>query len=507
MNNYDYIIIGAGHNGLVAAGYLAKKGKKVLVLERRDVVGGQVVTESFGDGFTVDSLHASGMLRPDIVKDLGLDTSGKSTRSNRPPFISLQTDGKHLVLDSDPVKAAESIKRFSEKDAANWKSFLDFMDKASHFVHAAYETIMPRLPKNFSLAEGYGLAELGLDLRLMGGKDMMRIIRGIPMTAEEFVDEWFESDAVKAAVASLGIHGFTLGPMGAGTGYTLMHNWANRGGLSHVSVEGGIGKITEALAGAVKSFGGEIRLNAEVASIKIESQIAKGVVLKNGDEISANVVISAADPKHTLLTLVGARELPPEFVWNVQSIKMRGSVAKVHLLVDDNNAVMGATHTSPLPATFVVAPSIRYLEKAYDAAKYHRISEKPYLEVITSGNVVSIHFQFAPYKLKNGSWSTENNTVEKIAVDTLAEYFPNLKSSIKNTKTLTPKDLEDLYGLTEGDLNHGQLMLDQFMFMRPLPGWSNHKTPIDNLYLCGSGVHGGGGVSGAAGRNVVKLLR
>jgi phytoene dehydrogenase-like protein len=497
--NLNYIIIGAGHNGLVAAAYLAKKGKKVLVLERRDIVGGQVVTENFGDGFTVDSLHAGGTLRPDIIKDLGLDTSGKNTRATRPPFISLQADGNHLVLDANPVKAAESIKHYSEKDAANWIPFLDFMKQVAIFIGAANETIMPRLPKNFSLTEGLGLAELGLDLRLMGGVDMMRFIRGIPMTAEEFVDEWFESDVVKAAIASLGVHGFTLGPMGAGTGYTLMHNWANRGGLSHVSVEGGVGKITEALANVVKSFGGEIRLNAEVKSIQVDTFTCKGVVLKNGEEISAKNIISAADPKHTFLTLVGAVNLPPEFVWNVQSIKMRGSVAKVHLLTDGNHGIPDGT--------VALAPSIKYLEKAYDAAKYHSVSEKPYLEVTTSGNVVSIHFQYAPYKLKDSSWNIEGSKVEKLAIDTLVEYFPNLKSSILNTKTITPKDLEETYGLTEGDLNHGQLMLDQFMFMRPIPGWSNHKTPIDNLYLCGSGVHGGGGVSGAAGRNVVKILK
>jgi phytoene dehydrogenase-like protein len=503
--DYDYIIIGAGHNGLVAAAYLAKQGKKVLVLERRDIVGGQVVTEFFGDGFTVDSLHAGGTLRPDIIKDLKLGLDGTS----RPPFISLQADGNHLVLDPDPVKAAESIKRFSEKDAANWKPFLDFMDKASRFIHLANETIMPRLPKNFSLAEGYGLAELGLDLRLMGGKDMMRIIRGIPMTADEFVDEWFESDVVKAAVASLGIHGFTLGVMGAGTGYTLMHNWANRGGLSltppplpkgeRQGVRGGIGQITEALASAVKSFGGEIRTNAEVKSIQVDTFTCKGVVLANGEEIAAKNIISAADPKHTFLTLVGAVNLPPEFVWNVQSIKMRGSVAKVHLLTDGKHGIPDAT--------VALAPSIKYLEKAYDAAKYHGISEKPYLEVTTSGNVVSMHFQFAAYKLKDSDWKVESSKVEKLAIDTLSAYFPNLKSSIKEAKTLTPKDLEDTYGLTEGDLNHGQIMLDQFMFMRPIPGWSNHKTPIDNLYLCGSGVHGGGGISGASGRNVIKVLK
>jgi len=531
-NQYDYIIIGAGHNGLVAAGYLAKKGKKVLVLERRDIVGGQVVTETFAegplkgsDGFIVDSLHAGGMLRPDIIKHLDLASHGLETASVRKPFISLLADGNHLVLDPDSVKAAESIKRFSEKDAANWKPFLAFMDKASRFIHKANATIMPRLPKGFNMSEGMDLAKLGIDLRMMGGADMMRIIRGIPMTAEEFVDEWFESDVVKAAVASLGIHGFTLGVMGAGTGYTLMHNWANRGGPSQISVEGGIGKISEALANAVKAFGGEIHTGAEVKSIQVDTFTCKGVILANGEEISAKNIISAVDPKHTFLNLVGAVNLPPEFVWNVQSIKMRGSVAKVHLLIDDINAVVGATHALPLPATFVVAPSIKYLERAYDAAKYHSIAEKPYLEVTTSGNVVSIHFQFASYKLKDGDWKTEGAKIEKLAIDTLSEYFPDLKSSIKATKTLTPKDMEEVYGsikatktltpkdmeevygLTEGDLNHGQLMLDQFMFMRPIPGWSKHETPLDNLYLCGSGVHGGGGVSGAAGRNVVKILK
>jgi phytoene dehydrogenase-like protein len=499
MKTYDTIIIGAGHNGLVAAAYLAKQGKKVLVLERRDIVGGQVVTESFADGFTVDSLHAGGTLRPDIIKDLKLASHGLVVDAVRKPFISLQADSNHLVFDADPAKTVESIKRFSEKDAANWIPFLDFMKKATQFIEAANSTIMPRLPRNFNLAEGYALAELGLDVRLMGGKDMMRIVRGIPMTADEFVDEWFESDVVKAAIASLGIHGITLGVYGAGTGYTLMHNWANRGGMSHVSVQGGIGKITEALAIALKSFGGEIRTNAEVKQVTIKDMRATGVILSNGEEISASNIISAADPKHTFLSLVGAMELPPEFVWNVQSIKMRGSVAKVHLLTDGKHGI---------PEGIVaLAPSIKYLEQAYDAAKYHSISEKPYLEVTTSGNVVSIHFQFAAYKLKEGDWKTEGMKVEKIAIDTLAEYFPNLKSSIVNRKCLTPLDLEQTYGLTEGDLNHGQIMLDQFMFMRPIPGWSNHKTPIDNLYLCGSGVHGGGGVSGASGRNVIKVLK
>jgi phytoene dehydrogenase-like protein len=518
-NHYDTIIIGAGHNGLVAAAYLAKQGKKVLVLERRAIVGGSVVTESFGKDFTVDSIQTGGMLRPDIIKDLKLALPGASSTgqksavpslSAKPAFISLQSDGNHLTLD------AESIKHISEKDAERWPEFVRFMNKAAEILDAAYVTIMPRLPKNYSLSEGYGLLELGLELRLAGRKDMINFIRALPMSAQELVEEYFESEIVRAAIASVAIHGSTLGPMSAGTGYTLIHNWMNRGGLANVNV-GKAGEITDALASVVKSFGGEIRTEAEVKSIKVEGQVAKGVVLANGEEISANMVLSSADPKHTLLNLVGPKELPPEFVWHAQSIKMRGSVVKVHLQTNGN-------HRIP-EGTCVVAPSIKYLERAYDAAKYGEISEKPYLEVTTSGNAVSIHFQFAPYQLKDSGvqelapatatasrrtpelWNQKRDMVEKLAIDTLAEYFPNLKSTIVNRKSITPKDLEETYGLTEGDINHGQLMLDQFLFMRPIPGWSNHKTPIDNLYLCGSGVHGGGGVSGTSGRNVVKMLR
>ena len=499
-HHYDHIVIGAGHNGLVAAAYLARQGKKVLVLERRPIVGGSVVTESFGEDFTVDSVQTGGTLRADIIKDLKL---ALSTVKKKPALISLvartgsPTYEDHLVIDPDPLKATESIKRFSAKDAARWGEFVRFMNTSARILEKAYATIMPRLPMNFTARDGFGLMELGLKLRLAGRKDMLNFIRALPMTAQELVEEYFESEIVKAAVASLGIHGVTLGPMGAGTGFTLIHNWMNRSGLAHVNV-GKAGEITSALANAVKSSGGEIRTNAEVVKICVENQVARSVMLASGEVIPAKAILSSADPRHTLLKLVGAMELPPEFVWHAQAIKMRGSVAKVHLLTDGKH---GIPH-----GTVVLAPSIKYLERAYDAAKYGEISEQPYLEITTSSNVVSIHFQYAPFHLKNSEWQVENDHVEKIAINTLAEYFPALNSSIKNVKVITPLDLEQTYGLTEGDINHGQLMLDQFLFMRPIPGWSNHKTPIDNLYLCGSGVHGGGGVSGVSGRNVVKVL-
>jgi phytoene dehydrogenase-like protein len=235
-----------------------------------------------------------------------------------------------------------------------------------------------------------------------------------------------------------------------------------------------------------------------VKSILLDDQHARGVQLADGEEIVAPVVVSGADPRHTLLDLVGAPELPPEFVWHTQSIKMRGSVAKVHLLTDGDHG---------LPAgTLAIAPSVRYLERAFDAAKYGQISAAPYLEITAQGPVVSIHFQFAPYALRDRAWSQERAVLERVAVDTAAEALPQLKGSIREVKSLTPVDLEKTYGLTEGDLNHGQLILDQMFFMRPLPGWSTHKTPIDRLYLCGNCVHGGGGLSGAAGRNAARAV-
>jgi len=499
MTKYDALIIGAGHNGLVAAAYLAKAGKKVLVLERRENPGGTLVTEEF-EGFKADTLQ-SGALRPEIIKALDLPRYGISLQPapTHPALISLLPDSDNLVLHTDPVKTAESIKRFSTKDAARWPEFLAFMSKATSFIDAVYRTPMPHLPQPKTLRQGRELAQLGLKLRSMGRKDMLNMIRVLPMTAVEFLEEWFESEQLKAAVASLGIHNATLGAMSAGTAFNLIHNWLNRGGIAHQHL-GQAGQTTNALVAAAKAFGVEIRLNAPVEKINVEAGQAVGVTLTSGEDIAAKTILSSVDPKRTFLSLIGPMELPPTFVWNVQSIKMRGSTAKIHLGVEALPEGL-----SPF-TTYVVAPSLRYLEKAYDAAKYGEISEKPYLEVTTTENVVSIHFQFAPYALKHSTWKTEREPIETLAIHLLSEHFPGLERSIIARKTITPEDLETTYSLTEGDLNHGQLMLDQFMFMRPIPGWSNHKTPIHNLYLCGSGVHAGGGVSGASGRNAAKIL-
>ena len=500
MTNPDILIVGAGHNSLVTAAYLAKGGKKVLVLERREHTGGQLAPLSFGPGFDVAPLHPGGTLRPDIVRDLNLTQHGFAARPAEAPYFSRLPDGKllRLVANGTDTATLDSIRQLSANDAARWPEFVAFMNSAAGFLDAAYATAMPRLPKIAWRSEGMPLASLALKLRRLGGKDMFRVLRSLSMSAVEFTDEWFESEPLRAALGGLAVHGFTLGSMSAGTGYTFIHNWLNRGGLAHRTVSGASSNVTAALLSALRAHAGEVRTAAGVAQILVERQRVTGVRLMNGDELRANVVISGADPRHTLLDLVGAPELPPEFVWHTQSIRMRGSVAKVHVLTD-------GTHGLPAGTT-VVAPTLKYLERAYDAAKYGQISEQPYLEITTDGNVVSIHSQFAPYKLRDGDWNAGRATIERNAIETVCSHYSTFRNSVREVRSITPMDLEQTWGLTEGDVNHGQLILDQMFFMRPMPGWANHRTPIDGLYLCGSGVHGGGGISGAAGRNAARQL-
>jgi phytoene dehydrogenase-like protein len=510
MNTYDAIIIGAGHNGLTTAAYLAKAGKKVLVLEKRSVVGGACV----GNDAAADlAPFSGGILRPDIIRHLNLTQFGLNPAPVATDLISLLPDSRQLVLSADSAKTAASIAQFSKADAAKWPDFVRFMDKAAAALDAAYATPIPRLPK-FSPAEGLPLAQLALKIRGLGAKDMYAFIRLLPMSAKEFLDDWFESDVLKAAIASLGIHNANLGVMSAGSAYNLLHQYLIRNGWGQPA--GNLPQVISALESAAKAYGVEIRTNADVSRIIVQDYKAIGVLLASGEQISAGTVLSSADPKRTFLSLVTPEPLDPEFVWQAQTLKMRGVTAVVGAglstlngYVPAQSAPQGRPQGSPLrtDATYIIAPSLNYLERAYDAAKYGQISENPYLEITTTENSVSIHFQFAPYFLKTGSWDAETRAkLESLVLETLETYIPNLKSQIQNLQSLTPLDLETTYALTEGDPHHGQLGIDQFFFLRPIPGYASQKTPIDGLYLCGSGVHGGGGVSGIPGRNAARVV-
>jgi phytoene dehydrogenase-like protein len=438
-------------------------------------------------------------LRPDILRDLGLPTALSGSASAESAYLSPLTDGGVLRLSADPGDAAtiESIRRLSTRDASRWPEFVRFMNSAAAFLEAAYATPMPRMAKPDLVAAGWPLASLALKLRRLGRRDMFQVIRSFSMSAVEFADEWFEAEPLRAAIGALAVHGVTLGSMSAGTGFTLVHNWLNRGGLAHRQT-GGTQALVDALVAALRANGGELRTSAGVAQILVDRQQVTGVRLSNGEEIRATTAVSAVDPRRTLLDLVGAPELPPEFVWQAQSIKMRGSVAKVQLITEGNHGIP--------EGTVVIAPTLRYIERAFDAAKYGEISSDPYLEVTATAGAVTIHFQYAPYRLRSGGWPESRAILEQRAIDTLARYFPKLRECVRETRSITPLDLEQDWGLTEGDLNHGQLILDQLLFMRPLPGWSDHRTPIDGLYLCGGGVHGGGGISGASGRNAARVI-
>lgn len=517
----DIVIIGGGHNALVAAFYLARGGLKPLVLERRDVIGGCAVTEEFHPGFRCSTLaHAGGPPLASIVNDMQLARHGLQKLESPVRIFAPTQDGRALTLYTDAKRSAEEISKFSAKDAANYGDFQESLARAAAIIEQVLALTPPDIEKPSS-DELWKLVKVGRKLRGLGKKEMVRLLRWGPMAVADFVAEFFETDLLRAVVAARGIFGAAMGPWSAGsTTLLLLRAAADPYPVGNSAMpRGGMGGLTTAMASAAKGTGAEIRTGAEVAQIVVKNGAVAGVVLVGGEEIASTCVISGADPRRTFLGLLDPVHLPPSFVMKIRNYRSSGTIAKVNLaldalpeftalrnVADPKAAVSGRIH---------VGPGIDYLERAFDHSKYGECSSEPYLDVMIPTlldpslaperkHVMSICMQFAPYRLKAG-WSERRDLLHN-SVHTLAQYAPDLPSKILAAQMITPADLESDYGLTGGHPFHGELALDQLFTMRPQLGWARYGTPVRGLYLCGNGTHPGNGLTGASGANAAREI-
>ncbi len=516
----DVVIIGGGHNGLVTAFYLAKAGYKPLVLERRAQPGGAAITEEFHPGFRCSILaHAAGPLRPDIVRDMRLEKHGLTLITPEVGVTALSPDGRALILYNDVQRAAQEIGKFSQKDGAKYPEFQKSLAKVGKVI-ADVLAITPPDIDDPSRGDLWSMLKTARSVRNLGKKDMYRLLRWGPMAVADLVAEYFETELLRATIAARGIFGTFLGPWSAGSSLVLLIRSAGdfHPAGSAQFAQGGMGAVTQAMAAAATQAGAEIRSGAEVIEVRVKEGAATSVVLSTGEEISAKAVISNADPKRTLLKLVDPVHLSPDFVMKLQHYRMPGTVAKVNLALSglpEFTALHG--ETGALGGRIHIGPEIDYLERAFDESKYGNFSKQPYLEVAiptvtdpslapAGKHVMSIYVQYAPYKLKGSDWDSQRVALGDTVVKTLAQYAPKLPELILTHQIITPQDLEDTYGLTGGHIFHGELALDQFFTMRPLLDWARYRTPIKNLYLCGSGTHPGAGLTGGSGANAAREI-
>jgi len=516
----DIVIIGGGHNGLVTAFYLAKAGFKPLVLERSAQVGGAAVTDEFHPGFRCSTLaHTAGPILPSILADMQLEKHGLRLITPDVCVTALSPDGRALSLYQDTDKSAQEIAAFSQKDAAKYPEFEQSLGKISKVIGEALATTPPDIDHPSS-GDLWSMLKTGRAIRKLGKKDMFRLLRWGPMAVADLVSEYFETELLRAVIAARGVFGTFLGPWSAGSALVLLIRAAAdpHPAGSATFAAGGMGAVTQAMAASAQAAGVEIRMSAEVIEIHVQNGIATGVLLSTGEEILAKAVISNADPKRTLLKLTDPTHLSPDFVQKLQHYRGNGTVAKVNLALSGlpKFSALKNGDASALKGRIHIGHEIDYLERAFDESKYGNFSRQPYLEATIPSltdpalapegkHVMSIYMQYAPYKLK-GDWEQERNALGQTVVGTLAQYAPNLPELILTHKIITPHDLEEKYGLTGGQIFHGDLALDQFFTMRPLLDWARYRTPIQNLYLCGSGTHPGAGLTGGSGANAAREI-
>ncbi len=513
----DIVIIGGGHNGLVAAFYFARAGLKPLVLERRATVGGIAVTEEFHPGFRCSALaHVCEPLRADVARDLQLEKSGLEMIRPEAQVAAPAPDGRALVLFSDPARSAAEIARFSRRDAERFAELAGVLQK----LRGIGERFMSTTPPDLNATNGkdlWSLLGLGRAVRGLGKRDMLRLLRWPPMPIADLATEWFESEPLQAIVAARGVFGTAQGPFApSSSAVLLLRAMADPVPVGATAFpRGGMGALTQAIAQAATRAGAEIRTNAEVAQVIVKNGAANGVVLANGEEIAACAVVSNADPKRTLLGLVDPTHFDPDFVAKAQHYRASGTLAKVNLALSGLPTFPWAATPDLLRGRIHIGPTVEYLERASDASKYGEVSAQPHLEITIpslsdaslapqSCHVMSIWVQYAPYRLKSGDWAAQREALGDRVVRLLSAYAPDLPAFIVHRQVLTPLDLEQAYGLTGGHISHGELALDQLFVARPLVGWARYHTPLRGLYLCGSGTHPGIGLTGASGANAAR---
>jgi phytoene dehydrogenase-like protein len=521
-DNYDAIVIGGGHNGLTTAAYLAKAGRKVLVLEQRHVLGGAAATEEIFPGFQYSVYsYVVSLLRPEVIRELELYKHGLHLLPLDGNFIPME-DGNYLAAYPDDANSLEQIRRHSRRDADVYHEFNNMMYDLAFAVKPILGTVPPDLA-NPGVRGLRTLNDLYKHVQSLGKKKFYWLTKIMTMSAYDFLAEWFETDILIASITLTSIIGTMLGLKSPGTAYVLLHHYMGEldGALTAWgSQRGGTGAVSESIAGAARSYGAEIRTNAPVTQVIIKNGKAIGVALDNGEEIYGKCVVSGCDPWVTFRKLVDERELPSDFVDAIDKFKFRGSSGKVNLALDGLPDFTAMEDKSLNAGMIQIAPSTDHMERAYDDAKYDDFSKEPLMEAVIptvidpsmappGKHMMTLFVQYASYNMPaHGDRDQQREAFGNAVVDTVAKYAPNIKELILHKQVLTPWDIEQSIGLTEGNIFQGELTLDQLFFMRPTPGWADYRTPIRNYYQCGSGTHPGGGITSGPGRlAALEILR
>jgi phytoene dehydrogenase-like protein len=514
----DVVVVGGGHNGLACAAYLAKAGLDVLVLERRGVLGGAAVTEEPWPGYRISSAsYVVSLLPPRIVRELGLERHGYRVSVVTPDYFVPFPDGSGLTLWGDPVRDAAEIANFSKDDADAYGEFERYFDRVAHLLR----DLLFVVPPNLSLADLPKWAAVGARMRSWTGRDVAEAVRLFTISAADFLDEWFRDDRVKGALATQAIIGAWCGPMSPGSAYVLMHHWIGEVAGQPGAwgwVHGGMGGVSQALASAAQSAGAEIRADADVRRVAVRGGRATGVELDDGEVIGARRVVSSAHPITTYRDLVGFQHLPDDVARDVRRLRTRSGSVKINLALSELPQATAWGRPEPLHrGLLAVAPSVQYLERAWDDAKYGHPSRDPYIEIVfptahepglaPGGSHIALAFtQYGPYHLASGSWDAERDAYGKRVLQTLETYCPGITASVLHAEVLAPPDIEARFGLLGGNIFQGEMSPDQLFSLRPIFGYGDYRSPIAGLYLCGSGTHPGGGVMGAPARNASRVI-